>query len=319
MINNLKKHIGKQLRDLKVLRYHLKQLNFSKKNQKKQIIICFNGVIPHGGLVDRLKGIISFYDVSKTLDYNFYIQFTNPFLLNTFLEPNKVDWQINTSNVKYNPFNTRIINCINNFNFNPLEVIKNSNASTFIVYANIDYLKKNLSNLSEDEVNSRWRNHFNTLFKTTTTLNNALNTIKDEKYNSFHTRFTSIMGDFSDSTTAKISEIEREKLLLNLKKYVNELMSQSVIPFYGFSDSSIFLNYISKTTETKILEGQPFHMENYNGGSTLEAHLKTMLDFFTIANSETVYFLKADKMYNSAFSKYAAIIGDKPFKTISVL
>jgi len=318
MIKTLKKHIGKSFRDFKVLKHHIKQLSFGSKPKKKQIIICFNGVVPHGGLVDRLKGIISFFDIAKQLDYDFYIQFNNPFSLNEFLVPNKVNWEIKLPEVTYNPFHTKILNCINNFELNPLEEIKKSNASTFIVYANIDYLNKNYASISETETNAIWRHHFNTLFSKTQTLEKALKAAQTKNYISFHTRFTSIMGDFSDSTTLVISENEKKELLSKLKQRVNQLIAENTLSCFGFSDSTIFLNYISGQTSTNVIEGQPFHMDNYKGGSTLEAHLKTLLDFFMIANSNAVYFIKGPKMYNSAFSKYAAIIGDKPYNRIEI-
>ena len=40
---------------------------------------------------------------------------------------------------------------------------------------------------------------------------------------------------------------------------------------------------------------------------------ETLVDFFMIAESQNVYFLKINPMYSSAFSKYAAIIGNKTF------
>jgi hypothetical protein len=315
MIKAFKKYIGKQLRDVKILRHHLKRVSFDKSS-KKRIIVCFNGVVPHGGLVDRLKGIISFYDIAKRLDFDFYIQFNTPFSLTDFLEPNQVDWIIKDSDVTYNFRSTQIVNCINNFNFNPFEKIKNSNKSTFLIYSNIDYLDISNKNLGDINKETLWRNHFNDLFKKTVLLDTELNKVVPGSYNSFHTRFTSLMGDFKDSTSVILSIEARNKLISDLKTKVIQLKEASDKPLYAFSDSSNFLDEISNSFEVKRLEGLPFHMDNYAGGSTLEAHLKTMIDFFTIANSNHVYFIKVGKMYTSAFSKYAAIIGNKPFTKI---
>ena len=318
MKKQLKQFIGQRLRYLKLLRHHIKHLSFKNNSNQKRIIICFNGVVPHGGLVDRLKGIISFYDIAKTLDYEFYIQFNNPFNLNAFLEPNKCDWSIKDVAVTYNPITTKIISIINNFDVNPLQIIKKSKANTFLVYSNIDYLSKIHNDLSEKALSEKWRHHFNVLFKKSDMLQQKLNVISEQPFNSFHTRFTSIMGDFVDTTSYVISETEKEALLLKLKNKVTELTNTSNIKYYAFSDSSIFLNYIAKECSVNLVEGQPFHMDDFNGDSTLEAHLKTLLDFFMIAKSKKVYFLKADKMYNSAFSKYAAIVGDKSFQRIEI-
>ena len=315
MLKKLKKHIGKNIRDFKLLKRHLKQCSFSKPT-KKRIIICFNGVVPHGGLVDRLKGIISFYDIAKQLDYDFYIQFNNPFNLDEFLEPNNHDWKILDKEVKFVLGKTKLVNCINQFDFNPIQVIKSSSKSTFLVYSNTDYISKNNQGLSTTEQETLWRNHFNDLFKKTPVLEQELNKIQPNTYNSIHTRFTSLMGDFVDSTKAVITEEERTELVSQLKTKIEQLQKNTNEQLYAFSDSSVFLNHIKESKIAEVLEGKPFHMDNYAGGSTLEAHLKTMLDFFTIANGKEVYFLRVGKMYNSAFSKYAAIIGNKPFTKI---
>jgi hypothetical protein len=315
MLKALKKHIGKKARDFKLLKRHLKQWSFSKP-AKKRIVVCFNGEVSHGGLVDRLKGIISFYDIAKQLDYDFFIQFNNPFNLDEFLEPNLYNWKILDKEVEFVLGKTKLVNCINQFDYNPLQDIKSSSKSTFLVYSNIDYLSKNNKELSTIEQEILWRNHFNYLFKKTPILEQGLNKIKSNTYNSIHTRFTSLMGDFIDSTKAILTEVERTELISQLKTQIEQLKENTSEQLYVFSDSSVFLNQIKESKIAEVLEGKPFHMDNYAGGSTLEAHLKTMLDFFTIANSRHVYFLRVGKMYNSAFSKYAAIIGNKPFTKI---
>ena len=85
---------------------------------------------------------------------------------------------------------------------------------------------------------------------------------------------------------------------------------------YVLSDSVIFLDYIRKNTTYKVLEGTPKHVDIKNNDASLESHTKTLTDFFFIASSDSVYLLKEKKMYMSGFSKYAAILGDKPFEVI---
>lgn len=317
LIKKLKKKLSFIFKKAKLLAYHSKNLRIKKHQGKKRIIICFNGVLPHGGLVDRLKGIVSFYEISKILEYDFYIQFDNPFQLDVFLEPNSVSWMIDKSAIKYYPISTKIIYIVNDFNINPLEEIKSSSAHTFLVYANIDYSKKMYPELNEKELETKWRLNFNELFKKSKLLSDKLDAIETDKYISIHTRFTNLMGDFVDSSVKTISENEKETLLLKLQKEIKVILSKTDYKCYVFSDSVHFLNYIKQNLAVSIVGGNPFHMDNFKGDSTLEANLKTLLDFFMIANSETVYFLKVGSMYSSSFSKYAAIIGDKPFKMVT--
>ncbi len=313
----LRKKLSKVIKIGLFLRHYLKQSTLKSTTNTKRIIICFDGIFPHGGLVDRLKGIVSFYEVAKLLNYEFYIQFDDPFHLDVFLKPNKVNWRIQRKDIKWHLTKTRLLYVVNNFEINPLEVIKQSNADTFIVYANIDYFKTFYKGIGESDLEDKWRASFNQLFAKTKLLKDKILEVETDKYISIHTRFTSLMGDFVDSSKKTISEAEKQELLNKLRIEVKWVLKQTAYKCYVFSDSVRFLNYINSNEAIHLVEGNPFHMDNYKGGSTLDKHLKTMLDFFMLVNSEAIYFLKVSPMYHSSFSKYAAIIGNKPFNVIS--
>ncbi|PSG86542.1 hypothetical protein C7H52_12730 [Aurantibacter aestuarii] len=312
MLKRLKTYLGQQRRNFKLMKFHMKQSKSKHPDANKRIIVCFNGQVPHGGLVDRLKGIISFYDVARQLNYDFFIQFSHPFNLDLFLEPNAFEWRIDETETGLSK-TTQLINVINQFDLDPLELIKSSSKQTFLVYANIDYLSKTNPTKSGKALEHLWRTHFNHLFKQSSQLKKALLDLEPEPYISIHTRFTSIMGDFQDSTSLIISEEERTVLLEQLKVKIDYIQSTHVEKVYVFSDSSLFLSYALQNTTTQTVKGTPFHMDSYTSQAEIEAHLKTLVDFFMIAESQNVYFLKINPMYSSAFSKYAAIIGNKPF------
>ncbi|MBW2937706.1 hypothetical protein KXJ69_06280 [Aureisphaera sp. CAU 1614] len=205
---------------------------------------------------------------------------------------------------------------MNDFQVNPLEIIKKSKASTFIIYSNMDYLPKIDNKLTSLELESVWRRNFNELFKKSPYLVNALSSFEGKKYNSIHTRFTSLMGDFID-TTKQILTIEKKiELLDKLKARVEEIVSQSKHECFVFSDSEHFLKFIGENSKVQIVGGAPKHMDKFDEDTTLESHLKTILDFFLIANSQGIIFLRIDPMYHSSFSKYASIMGNAPFKTV---
>ncbi|WAC01954.1 hypothetical protein N7U66_19260 [Lacinutrix neustonica] len=313
---NIKRTLSKRIKHLKLLVFHSKQLSF-KSSPKKRIIICFNGLLPHGGMVDRLKGIISFYDIAKILDYDFFIQFDTPFKLAMFLEPNEVPWQMNREAIKYHPLKTKVVYLVNDFSCNPLQLIQSSKAETYIVYANIDYSSAMYPEWTTQEKEAHWRRNFNALFKKSAFLNHQLKGIEDEKYIALHTRFTSLMGDFKDTTTLILDTEERETLMDALRQKITGILEATPFKCYVFSDSIRFLEYIKDKEPVCVLEGHPFHMDDFAGNTAIAAHLKTLLDFFMIVESEAVYFLKCGNMYHSSFSKYAAIIGNKPFKTIT--
>lgn len=315
-MKTLKNTLSRTFKKIKILTHYACRINFKNRPVEKKIIICFDGLFPHGGFVDRLKGIVSFYEISKLLNYKFYVQFDNPFLLNLFLESNKIDWYIDRKEVRWEPFGTKFLYLVNNFEANPLEIVKKSKAETFIVYSNIDYLKTFYPEFTKSELEYKWRENFNELFQKTDYLSNKLNSVEHDKYISIHTRFTSLMGDFSDTTIKILSEDKKQELQSRLHFRVKEIINNSDYKCYVLSDSVNFLNFIKEKEVVYLVEGEPLHMDDFGGVSTLEKHLKTILDFFIIVNSEAVYFLKVEPMYSSSFSKYAAIIGNKPFTTI---
>jgi hypothetical protein len=316
-MKNLKNIVRSIVKKIIILTHYFWRINFKNHAEEKKIIICFDGIFPHGGLVDRLKGIVSFYEISTMLSYKFYIQFDHPFDLNVFLKPNKVDWQIDRKEISWNPTRTKFLYLVNKFDINPLHIIKSSKATNFIVYANIDYLKTIHPNSNSDEIEKIWRDRFNELFLKSAYLSNKLDVIEKEKYITCHSRFTSLMGDFVDTTIKLIPDDKKLALLNKLLVIVEGIVNESKYKCYVLSDSVKFLNFIKERVSVYMVEGDPFHMDDFNNESTLDNHLKTMIDFFVIVNSEAVYFLKVDQMHHSSFSKYASIIGNKPFTMIT--
>ncbi|WP_397362231.1 hypothetical protein [Olleya sp. R77988] len=308
----VKKAVSKQLKLIKLVFNYAKYFTL-KQPKQKLIVVCFDGLFPHGGLVDRLKGIVSFYQVAQELGYDFKVLFDNPFDLTMVLEPNQVDWQINRDQLKWHPTKSKFLYLVNNFNTNPLQIIKQSKAQTFYVYANIDYAKTMFPNLSTLQLESKWRTSFNTLFKKSNLLETKLNQIELAPYIAFHSRFTSLMGDFVDTTTKVLSEEEKTMLLKQLLNCIEKVKAENNLPAYVFSDSVNFIDYIKQHSIIKTVKGNPFHMDNFEGNSNIEGHLKTLIDFFMISKSQKVYFLNIKPMYNSSFSKYAAIIGNTKF------
>ena len=73
-----------------------------KQNRNKRVVCIFDGKIKNGGLADRLRGIVSVYEVCKEQNLDLSILFTNPFNLSEFLVPNKIKWEIKENELNYN-------------------------------------------------------------------------------------------------------------------------------------------------------------------------------------------------------------------------
>jgi hypothetical protein len=126
------------------------------------------------------------------------------------------------------------------------------------------------------------------------------------------------MGDFKDTTNHVLSENEKQELQKKLLSAMVNKAEEAKKQAYVFSDSLNFINYVILNSSIKTLEGTPLHMDNFVGNDAIEGHLKTLIDFFMLANSDTVYFLKAESMYSSGFSKYAAMVGGTKFERLDV-
>lgn len=312
----IKRKISGFTKFLILLNFYSKRLSFSNNNKRKQIIICYDGNFFHGGLVDRLKGIISFYEIAKILDIDFKLFFHHPFKLEEFLIPNKKDWLIQNNEIKYTFGSTKILYLVNDFKANPLELIKKSNAKTIIVYCNVDYIPTLYPEKSNNEQQTIWRNNYLELFKVSSYFKEKLILLPKNNRIVFHTRFTTLMGDFLDSTKLILQEQDKNILIQKVIKRIEDTVK--LYPknkIYILSDSQFFLEHVQKKTGYYTLEGIPQHIENNN--KNVEFHAKTFLDFYFIMESDMVFFIKIDKMYNSSFSKYASIIGDKDFITLS--
>lgn len=277
----------------------------------KRIIAYFDGSCLHGGLVDRLKGIVSLYEISIKLNIPLKINFTSPFLLNDYLTISPI-FLASEGDLKWALTSTKIINAIN-ITDNKLEYDIASSAQKHLAcYSNMDYVNNK----------SIWKNHFYTLFSPTKKLNDELDAYNDLNYDlAFHTRFTSLLGDFKDVSKKKIS-FEQEKILMDQVKntIINRIKINGVESASVFSDSKKFLAYLKEDEKHSalftILDNKiPEHSDRLD--SSNDGHLKTFVDFFLLSRFNKIELIQHGEMYSSAFSKYASIIGNSTFTIIN--
>jgi hypothetical protein len=297
--------------------YHLKKITLFKRQGNKRIIICMDGIMSHGGLVDRLKGIMSFYEIAKILNYDFYIQFNSPFKLEDYLNENTYNWRINESTIRWNFFSTKFLYLMNRFDLNPLEIIQKTKCKDIFVYSNVDYMPLIYKEENVLFCNKKINENFKELFNPNEVIQEYL-----IRYNKprvvYHTRFTTLLGDFKDTTRLELPYDEQVQLinevLKAIKQYSFKLKSNYEI--YVLSDSISFLNFVKNNSDFKVLEGTPSHIDLKKTESN-NVHIKTFLDFFFIVYCDKVFQVRRGNMYNSNFSKYAAIIGKKDYEVIN--
>ncbi len=316
----LQKKLKRKLRLLQLYWLHKSNFSFTKTaTAQKEIIILFDGNVSHGGLVDRIKGILTFYNIAKIENASFLIYFESPFAITEYLLPNKFDWKTSKNNLQWNFKTTKIHYLMDNFDFNWQKEIKISKKKKHFVYCNVDYLPELFPQKNKEEINKLRQTSFKELFVKSSFLENALQNLNlPQKYIAIHTRFTSILGDFQDTCSHIVSQERKQEIIASLLDVITQISTQNTfVPIYVFSDSSTFLDSVSTTTPFKILEGKPTHIDVKND-KDIQNNLKTFIDFFAISQSEKVYLLQTPEMYNSAFSKYAALINNVAFTNTKV-
>lgn len=287
------------------------------------IIFTCNGYTWHGGLADRIKGIVSIYEWCINNDKEFRINFNHPFCLQDYLIPNKYNWLIDTSKVSYSYHDAEPKVCLlEPRTCHKKEVLDNqrllltqwcnnslNNNKQIHVYTNMDRLLNNFSIL------------FNELFKPSKRLQSEIDKNLKElgnKYISISFRFTTIMGDFTDCAGEEYSEENKVQLLKNCVQAVKDIRKNA--PLHDkvliTADSIRFLDYAKDNlNDIYIIPGKVGHID-YN--SSDDVNMKTFLDFILISKAEKVYLVRNKDMYKSNFAKAAAMVNNKKFEMINI-
>ncbi len=283
----------------------------------KTVVFMADGRMHHGGLCDRLKGIVSVYSVCKAMGLRFKIHFVSPFCLEEFLVPNEVDWRISPEELSYNKAEALPLFCGTNgthveMPFQRRWFVKNFKRDfrQFHVYTNADLVGKD-----------RYGTLFRELFSLSPDLDAAVKAVKEEigdKYIAIVCRFQQLLGDFVEGNYEVLSAENQEYLMDKAFAEIEKIYrSQRVqLPVLLTSESVRFLDYATRRAPyIHRVPGELVHMDWSNNGES-RLHLKSFADLIALSGAESIYLLKSPKMYNSGFPRIAAKIGGKPFKLV---
>ena len=298
--------------------------NDCNNNTSNIIVFSCNGFIWHGGLADRLKGIVSIYEWCKKNNKVFRINFSHPFYLKDYLVPNKYDWLIDENSISYSYKCAEPRICLMEpRTCNQKEVLDNQyelltkwcdenlciKSKQIHVYTNMDRLLYKFSQL------------FNELFKPSERLQSEIEKNLDSlgsKYISISFRFTTIMGDFTDCAGEEYTEEDKILLLKSCVQAVKDIRKSAPVhdKVLITADSERFLDYVKENLDNiYVIPGKVGHID-YNNND--DVNLKTFLDFMLISKAEKVYLVKNKDMYESAFAKTAAKVNNKDFEVINI-
>lgn len=296
--------------------------SYSHSPVKRTVVFICNGNINSGGLADRLKGILSTYEVCKELNYDFKIHFTYPFDLSMFLTCNSYDWSIDKDQVCFSIPQTEIvafeIGQESDYQKNKqkqylTEKLQSAKSSQVHVYCNAafcyDYSPKSL---------------FNELFRTSARLSDSIKIQREllgEHYVSISVRFINSLGDFEDAM--KYSPLPEDKKSLLMGNCINVLSvirnKHPEMKLLVNSDSVTFLNRAAQVEGTFVIPGQVIHLD-FSGDDNSDCYNqyeKTFLDFFMISEADIIYRIDGRWVHPTRFPYLASKISDKPFVSIN--
>lgn len=275
----------------------------------KEGVICFyDGRIYHGGLTDRIRGLLSVYEEARRRGIPFYISWTHPFRLEDYLLPAGKDWRIAPQDISYcreDSFPVIIQDLGDGVSTFYLRSALHSRLPQTHVYSN------------QDSGRGRYRELFKELFVPSPALKAEVDrhlAVLGKDYVVFAFRFVGLLGDFRDWKRIYLSGDRRSRFLGRVAAELKTLMAE--VPagrrILITADSDTFLEYIAPAdARIYIVPGNVRHMDLEKAGA--DVWMKTFVDQLLIMNASKVTLMRTGEMYNSGFSRFAAEVGGVPF------
>ena len=299
-----------------ILKYYLHKCTADFSNLPSYVFMA-DGKMAHGGLFDRLKGLVTIYAIAKIKSERFAIYFKDPFSLDSFLVPNQYDWRAKDNEIIYSYPHTRPVIAYSEYN-TPDRLFQDRKGQTH------DYFGSDILERINQKYGTsfEWTALYHELFKPSDYLMKHVDEVKVEigaQYFAIHLRFMNLLGDKVESQKdTKLSEGERKKLINSCVSKIGELCSSMKLRPVVFSDSMVFLQEVKKKLpEVYIVSGNARHIGTA-GKTTDDENLKLFTDMYLMVDAQKVYSIVGKGLYHSAFPEYSAKIGNKPFERISL-
>ena len=296
--------------------YHEKQSDISLANDA--YVFMVDGRIPHGGMFDRLKGLITVYAIAKSQNISFYIHFTYPFRLEKYLYPNSYDWRIRDEDMIYHYPESRPVIAYGEIN-HPQRLLKKRKGQVHFYYG---YNSLTVVN-AHFHTHYDWGELYRELFRPTPYLQQYIDHYLQEvgtDYFVVHTRFMNLLGDKVETAiNPELSDNGKAELIHRILQEIRHLMKSDDLQQSRLmlaSDSMTFIHYaLKEIPEAYVVPGKVKHIDT--AGETDDSeNVKLFTDYYLIAHAKSVYNIVTEGMWPSAFPEYAAKIGGKPFQLI---
>ena len=282
-------------------------MGLRRARKRNMLYFVFEPDMPHPGLADRLKAVVSLYNAAKASGYDFRFYFKTPFDLAEYLAPKK-NWQLQLSELEYSLQDTKIINETNWRRITRLKPNKQ--------YHCYNYAGNDMPWQFPDS-GYKWHELFQELFQPSKLLRQAYEAlnITDKHYVSIQFRFVNALELFEGYTffdNHLKTEKERQALIQKCRNAINEIIAENDgKTVYVFSDSKTFLDAI-EDMPVKVLNHE--YLGHTGVKQEQQTTLKTFLDLYVMSQSEKIYRVRAKELYNlSCFALLASRMNNVPF------
>jgi len=278
---------------------------------KKTLIYMADGKYMHGGLTDRIRAMASAFFFAETHGMDFRIYHPSPFPLQQALIPNEVDWTIEASELSYHPDEAKpVLLYRDDFdNDQALEQQLQTDHRQYHLYSCVDTVGEKFPEL------------FQRLFKPSPALQRQIDSYREvlgSSYCSVSFRFQNLLGDYREYTFKSLDEQRKAALVSQATQAFNKLIQGKAEyeKILVTADSPTFLEIMEKNPRVVTVSGKSLHID-FNPSGKYEDFAKAFAEFLLIAGAKEAYFYsnKAFRTYPSNFPRYAAKMGNVPFKT----
>lgn len=307
-------------REPKLIRKYYLQASTANAKKNKYIFMV-DGRVGHGGMFDRLKGLISVFAVAQAQNKEFKIHWAYPFRLEKYLEPNTYNWRIDEKDICYHFPQSRPLFLYGEC-YAPVRLMINRNRESHFYFG--------FNSLAE--INSKfntffeWGKLYRQLFKPTAYLQQYLDHYQKEigtRYIAVHARFLNLLGDKTETDTNPVLPQTDQKHLMQkavdkIRQIIGKHKSKVPDAFRVMlaSDSMTFIHYATtQIPQLYVVPGTVKHIDT--AGTTDDSeNIKMFTDYYLLANAQKVYSLWHEGMWKSAFPEYAARIGGVEFERL---
>ena len=285
-----------------------KLLEFKKRNLNR-VIIYMTRHTEFCGLADRLRGFVSGYILAQENGRSFHLYHDKGFNLETYLEPNEVDWRITPAEISRGLNRVAFLWFTNHW---PALNRKNREYHGYGLFDLIPHLPEEIKH------KYTYGSIFNKLFRPTPYLQQLIDNamqeagLQESEFIAFHLRFLNFFEPVEpDRTEADVTGTpeQQEQMLANVHTTIDRIYRESACKHVIlFSDSNKFLQ-APHPDYIKVLPGTVGHISRHDGTDSITD--KAFIDLFVMSKATQVYSITGPHIYGGAFSRTAAAIGGK--------